>query len=105
MAVQGLAFGAEGSGDLGFHFFEGGGAGFLDVEDFDEVESIAEFDGAGGGAFGETGEGFADGGLDGVFGEEADLASVGGASGFVAVGLGEGGEVSGFHLFGKGVGF
>ena len=91
-----MAFGAEGAGDLGFYLFEGGGAGFLDVEDFDEVESIAELDGTGGGAFGEAGEGFADGGLDGVFGEEADLAFIGGAAGFVAVGFGKGGKVAGF---------
>lgn len=105
MAVQVLAFGAEGADDLGFYLFEGGCAGFLDFEDFDEVESVAELDGAGGGAFGEAGEGFADGGLDGVFGEESDFASVGSAAGFVAVGFGEGGEVAGFYLFGEGVGF
>ena len=100
-----MALGAEGADDLGFDLVEGGGAGVLDVEDFDEIESIAELDGAGGGAFGEAGEGFADGGLDGFLGEEPDLASVGGAAGFVAVGFGEGGEVAGFHLFCEGVGF
>ena len=30
LAVQVLAFGAEGADDLGFYLFEGGGAGFLD---------------------------------------------------------------------------
>ena len=89
---------------MGFYLVEGGGAGFLDVEDFDEVESIAEFDGACGGAFGEAGEGFADGGLDGFLREESDFTAVGGAAGFVAVGFGEGGEVAGFHLLGEGVG-
>ena len=85
MAVQVLAFCAEGTDDLGFNFVEGGCAGFLDVEDFDEVESIAEFDGTGGGTFGEASEGFADGGLDRVFREESDLATIGGAAGFVTV--------------------
>ena len=68
LAVQVLAFGAEGADDLGFDLVESGGAGLLDVEDFNEIESIAEFDGAGGGAFGEAGEGLADGRLDGFFG-------------------------------------
>ena len=105
MAVEGGAFLAEGGGELGTDFFEGGGAGFADIEDFYEIKSVTELDGACDGVFAGASEGLSDGGLDGFLGEPTDFSALGGTARFVAVGFRESGEVAGFNLLGEGIGF
>ncbi len=87
------AFVAQDFDEAGFDLLEGGGAGFADVEDLDDVPAVGQADGFRHGAFVGIGEAVANLGLDGGDGEPADFSSARGALGFLALVLGDGGEI------------
>jgi len=103
-AVLADAVGAEGGDEAVSDFGERGGVGIFDVENADDIPSVAEADGVRGAAFGEGGDFGADFGLDGGLGDQTDFSAAGGAFAFFALVAGDGGEVGtgGFKGFGDG---